>query len=49
MFKILLLDVHDGAIVRNVGTYHRLHQPITNPSGSQDGLVFEKQNKDVVL
>jgi hypothetical protein len=49
MFKVLHLDVHDGAIDRDVGTYHGVHQPITNPLGSQDGLVFEKQNKDVVL
>jgi hypothetical protein len=39
MFEVLHLDVHDGAIVRNVGTYHGVHQPITNLSGSQDGLV----------
>ncbi len=49
MFKVLHLDVHDGAIVRDVGTYHGVHQPITNLLGSQDGLVFEKKNKDVVL
>jgi hypothetical protein len=49
MFKVLHLDVHDGAIVWDVGTYHGVHQPITNLSWSRDGLDFEKQNKDVVL
>ncbi len=32
-----------------MGRYHGVHQPITNPLGSKDGLVFEDQNKDVVL
>ncbi len=49
MFKVLHPNVLDGALVWDVGTYHGVHWPITNSSGSQNGLVFEKQNKDVVL
>jgi hypothetical protein len=49
MFKVLHLDVHDCEIVQDVVTYHVVHQLITNLLGSRDGLVFEKQNKDVVL
>ncbi len=49
MFKVLHLDVLDGVVVWDMGTYHGVHWPITNFSRSQNGSVFEKQNKDVVL